>query len=190
LPFCANCGREFQEGAAFCPNCGYSLRPAPKASAPISFGGIDDDASTARTLTLVAIILQAIFFAIGILGVLFFVISIPISSTSGSHTVILNGTLTTITQPTYFTSSAPSIAFGIFGLVLVFVFAISILWIALDYFLVYRNLESPVTIPSARSPALVLGILQLIFAGVIPGILLIVAYVKIGDSMRRRGQTY
>ena len=78
--------------------------------------------------------------------------------------------------------------FGLFAFVFSLSFLVSIVWIALDYFLVYRNLGSTSTIASAKTPSIVLGVVQLIFGGVIPGILLIVAYIKIGDSMQRRGQ--
>lgn len=78
--------------------------------------------------------------------------------------------------------------FGLLAFVFSISFLVSILWIALDYYLVYRNLGSTSTIASAKTPSIVLGVVQLIFGGVIPGILLIVAYIKIGDSMQRRGQ--
>jgi hypothetical protein len=90
------------------------------------------------------------------------------------------------TQSTGITTGATFDFFGIFFTVFAIGFVISIIWIALDYFLVYRNLGSAITIPNARTPALVLGIIQLIFGGLIPGILLIVAYLKIGDSVRDR----
>ena len=38
-------------------------------------------------------------------------------------------------------------------------------------------------VADAETSSLVLGILQLIFGGVIPGILLIIAYAKIRDSL-------
>lgn len=142
-------------------------------------GGIDPDASTARTLTLVAIILQLVFFVIGILVVVVFFATVAFSSS-----------VTTITTTFPELQLGPSFAFGIVGLVFSVIFLISVLWVALDYFLIYKNLRSPETVPNARTPALLLGILQLIFGGFIPGILLIIAYVKIGDSMRNRGHIY
>lgn len=155
---------------------------------PTSAGAVDTDASTARSLTLVAMILQIVFFTIGILivSIFFFVTAVV---TTGDVTIVQNGTTVTSAFPV--TSAAvPTFAFGILGLVFTIGFVISVVWVVLDYFLIYRNLHSPDTIPNARTPALVLGILQLLFAGFIPGILLIVAYLKIGDSMRRRGQIY
>jgi hypothetical protein len=125
----------------------------------------DPDISTARTLTLVVIILQSIFFVIGL--------------------VIFSSVFALISS-----SGATFPGFGIFGAVFGLFFVFSFIWIPLDYFLVYRNLYSSNTAAGARTPALVLGIIQLLFGGTIPGILLILAYVKIGDSMARRWQRY
>ena len=66
-------------------------------------------------------------------------------------------------------------------------FLIGLVWILLDYFLVYKRLESG-NVREAETPALVLGILHLLFGGIISGILLIIAYTKIGDSLRRNQQ--
>jgi hypothetical protein len=142
--------------------------------------GIDSDASTAKTRTLAAIILQLVFFLIGIIAVVAFF------AFAAAATNITN--ITTITTTFSELQLAPNFAFGIVGLVFSFIFLISVLWVALDYFLIYKNLQAPETVPDARTPALLLGILQLIFGGFIPGILLIIAYVKIGDSLRYRGQ--
>ena len=128
--------------------------------------GYDPDISTARTLTLVAMILQIAFFIIGITFVSFFFAFI--FGATGTAFPLL----------------------GIFAFAFGIAFLISLIWIGLDYFLVYRNLDSPTTMPTAKTPALVLGILQLLFGGTMPGILLIVAYMKLGDSMRRRGQMF
>jgi hypothetical protein len=175
LPYCPSCGREIAGDSIFCPHCGRNLNQTARSGVQY-YGAIDPDASTARTVTLVAIILQVIFFAIGIFVVsFFFFVAMPI-------TISGIGTSPAVTPP----------SFPIFGLV-AFVFSlsflVSIVWIALDYFLVYRNLGSTSTIAAAKTPSIVLGVVQLIFGGVIPGILLIVAYIKIGDSMQRRGQT-
>ena len=127
---------------------------------------LDSDASTAKTLVLVAIILQAVFFVIGILEVIGLV-------------ALLTGT----TVPS--TNTTPSLgAFGIIAIVFSIALAIGILWIALDYFLIYKRLKEE-KVREAETPAIVLGIIQLIFGGLIPGILLIVAYVKIKDSLSR-----
>ncbi len=127
---------------------------------------LDSDASTAKTLVLVAIIFQAIFFVIGIFEV-----------------IALAAFLTVTTVPP--TSSTLSLgAFGIITVVFSAALAIGILWIVLDYFLIYKRLKEE-RVREAETPALVLGIIQLIFGGLIPGILLIIAYVKIRDSLHR-----
>ncbi len=139
---------------------------------------LDPDAQSAKTLTLVAVILQVVFLLIAIVVVLF-------AGIAGNNTVVTtyfsNGTAHK-TQTVTVTSSAP-----IFGLtiVVILILVIGLMWVLLDYFLVYRELAHE-TVDKASTPAIVLGILQLIFGGLIPGILLIVAYVKIRDSVNRR----
>ena len=129
---------------------------------------LDSDASTAKTLTLVVIILQAVFFVIGIfevIALIAFLVVVP-----------------TVTP----TNAIPSLdVSGIIAIVFSAALAIGILWIALDYFLVYKRLKEE-KVREAKTPTLVLGIIQLILGGLIPGILLIVAYVKIKDSLNRQ----
>ena len=129
---------------------------------------LDSDASTAKTLALVAIILQAVFFVIGIfevIALIAFLVVVP-----------------TVTP----TNAIPSLdVSGIIAIVFSAALAIGILWTALDYFLVYKRLKEE-KVREAKTPTLVLGIIQLILGGLIPGILLIVAYVKIKDSLNRQ----
>lgn len=129
---------------------------------------LDSDASTAKTLTLVAIILQVVFFVIG----LFEVFAIAALVFFSSNVPASTGSI----------SMAGSV--GIIALVFSFFFLVSIIWILLDYFLIYKKLATE-KVRDAEVPSLVLGIIQLIFGGLIPGILLIIAYVKIRDSLRR-----
>ncbi len=143
---------------------------------------LDPDASTAKSLTLVALILQAVFFFIGIAAVTYFFLFFAAVS---SITSINGATTTSIGSGFVFAPVA-----GFFSVIFGFAFIVSIVWIVLDYVLVYRNLSSPQSVANARTPSIVLGIIQLLFGGFIPGILLIIAYVKIGDSMRRRWQIY
>ncbi|MGC8563205.1 MAG: hypothetical protein ACP5NO_08495, partial [Thermoplasmata archaeon] len=101
--------------------------------------------------------------------------------------VALFSVRTTVTSPTGTTvtsQSVPQVGLSIFSLVFSFALLIGILWIVLDYFLIYKKLAME-RVSEAEAPALVLGIIQLIFGGLIPGILLIVAYVKIRDSVNR-----
>jgi hypothetical protein len=140
----------------------------------VSFHVLDSDAETAKTLTLVALILQAVIFVLGLFILLFFlVVFIGTTTTSSS-----GGTVTTVT------TSAP-VFLGAFGGVLAIIFSGGLLWLLLDYFLVYRKLAEE-RVKEAETPSLVLGILQLLFGGIIPGILLIIAYVKIKDSASNR----
>ncbi len=73
------------------------------------------------------------------------------------------------------------IAIGLFF----FVFLLGVLWLILDYVLVYSKISEG-RLNEAETPCLVLAILQLILGGVIPGILMIIAYVKIKDAIRSR----
>jgi cation transport ATPase len=34
MPYCPQCGRRVDEGVAFCPNCGASIKPEARAEAP------------------------------------------------------------------------------------------------------------------------------------------------------------
>ncbi len=112
---------------------------------------LDGKGSTAKTLTLVAIVLQAVFFVIGIFEVIAVIALVPLGG------------------------------IGFITLFFAFGFLVGILWILLDYFLIYKKVKEE-KVREAETPALVLGILQLIFGGFIPGILLIVAYVELKDS--------
>lgn len=127
---------------------------------------LDRDASAAKSLVLATLILEGVFTAIGVLVLVIAVIG----------TVIGGVDIATI---------------GIMTAVFMVFFAIGIMWLLLDYYLVYKPLAQE-RVYDAETPSIVLGILQLIFAGIIPGILLIIAYVKIRDSIGnlRRAQPY
>ncbi len=133
---------------------------------------LDSDASTAKTLTLVAIILQLVFFAIGAVAI----VGVAAYFSVGRVVTSSGGVVTTTTV----NSSAPLIILAVFSIF----FLIGLLWILLDYFLVYKNLAHE-KVKASEVPSLILGIIQLILAGVIPGILLIIAYVKIRDSLEK-----
>ena len=134
---------------------------------------LGSDASTAKTLTLVAIILQVVFFVIGIFEVIALVVLFS-----------FRPSVTTSTGTTITSHVVPLSGLAIISIVFSFALLIGILWIFLDYFLIYRKLKEE-RVREAETPSLVLGIIQLIFGGLIPGILLIVAYVKIRDSVHR-----
>ena len=135
---------------------------------------LDSDANTAKTLTLVAIVLQLIFFAIGVVITFSLLTFFAVARVT---TTMSNGTY--ISYPT-----SPLLGLGIAAIVFSIFFLIGLVWILLDYFLVYKKLLLE-KIREAEMPSLVLGIVQLIFGGVISGILLIIAYVKIRDSLER-----
>ena len=134
---------------------------------------LDSDASTAKTLTLVAIIFQVVFFVIGIFEVIALVLLFS-----------FRPSVTTSTGTTITSHVVPLSGLAIISIVFSFALLIGILWIFLDYFLIYKKLKEE-RVREAETPSLVLGIIQLIFGGLIPGILLIVAYVKIRDSVHR-----
>ena len=135
---------------------------------------LDSDASTAKTLTLVAIILQVVFFVIGIFEVIALVVLFS-----------FRPSVTTSTGTTVTSQVAPISGLAIISLVFSFALLIGIVWIILDYLLIYKKLKTE-RVKEAETPAIVLEIIQLIFGGLIPGILLIIAYVKIRDSENRR----
>ncbi len=134
---------------------------------------LDSDASTAKTLVLVAIVLQVIYFALGIIGIMFFLpvyyISQPPGGVSSSSTISITSTMS---------------IFGLFLILILGAFLVSIMWILLDYFLIYKKLEQE-RVKETDTVSLILGILQLIFGGLIPGILLIIAHIKIRDSIEK-----
>ncbi len=118
---------------------------------------LDSDASAAKSLALATVILEAVFFAIGVI-----VLAIAIVATAISGVSL--GTM------------------GVAALVFTILFAIGLMWLLLDYYLVYKPLAQE-RVADAETPSLVLGILQLILGGILPGILLIIAYAKIRDSL-------
>lgn len=88
---------------------------------------------------------------------------------------------------------------GLFGLSILSFFIVPVrfffptIWIGaamavafpiLIYFAVYRRLKEA-RVEEVLTPALVLGILTLVLAGVIPGILLFIAYVKAKDALAK-----
>lgn len=118
-------------------------------------------AESAKTLVFVAVLLQVIFFAIGVV-----IISIALGAI-------------------IFSSAQAGAGFGAAGIVgAIFggIFLFGLLWIFLNYFLVYKPIQRG-DLKEAETPALVLGILELIFGGIIPGILLIIAYTRIGNAL-------
>ena len=188
LPFCPNCGREVRESDTFCPSCGTSLRNSASSlvrpnSPRFTTDRPDAEANTAKTLTLVAMIVQVLF--IGLIGLG--------AATLGALSGVVNSiaTTTTVSGTTVTYSNpfrSPSFVMGFVATILGIGIVVSVIWVVLDYLLIYKNLRAVSTIESAKTPALILGILQIFFGGVIPGILLIFAYLKIGESINNKRQ--
>ena len=70
----------------------------------------------------------------------------------------------------------------LFGLLFLPFIVLPFIFMVLNYFLVYARIKEG-RAEMARTPSIVLGILELLFGGIIPGILLIICYVKINDGL-------
>lgn len=128
---------------------------------------MDHYAESARTLSLVAIILVAVF--TGLVWLWFAILfgaAFAMNPPSGNSFPMF---------PLYIP------AMTIFGIAAA---AFGLLWIFLDYFLIYKRIVTG-NLAGAKDTSLILGILQLLFGGVVPGILLIVAYVQIDNSLHQ-----
>lgn len=123
---------------------------------------LDHFAESAKTMALIAIIIQAIF--AGLFAVYF---------------AIIFGFLALIPATPGVVGNPGFLIFVVFGIIFG---AVGSVWVLLDYFLVYKRISEG-NIIGAKDTALILGIVQLIFGGVIPGVLLIVAYTQLGDSV-------
>ncbi len=116
---------------------------------------LDRDASLAKRLVLAALALESVFTVIGMVLLYAFVSGIPFPE---------------------------DLNIIFFSFVIMVSFSIGFIWLLLDLFLIYRPLSQE-RVKSAERPALVLGVLQLVLSGIVPGVLLILAYVKIMDSV-------
>ncbi len=127
--------------------------------------GLDYDASTAKSLVLAAMILGVIFFAMGLIGVAVLLTFLYTAGQLGA-------------------SSPPPVAISasFLGIIVLIFFPIAIVWVLLDFFLIYKPISRG-KISSAEDPALILGIIQIAVGGFITGVLLIIAWVKIRDSI-------
>lgn len=116
---------------------------------------------SAKTMTFAAILILVVFFLFGC-GLLAFLL----------------GYLSGLGQVPNVQPRDLQIASIVFSIMFLF----GLMWIFLNYFFIYRPLSEGIP-ERAYSPALVLGILELIFGGIIPGILLILAYSSIGSAI-------
>lgn len=128
---------------------------------------MDHFSSSAKTLTLVAIILEGVITA--------FLVFYLLAAFAFASAIIPPTGTTTVVNP-------PPIFFSIFFIIGIAFGAVGVLWIFLDYFLIYKKIDSG-DILGAKDASLVLGILQLIFGGIITGILLLVAFSQLGNSL-------
>ncbi|MDG6928731.1 MAG: hypothetical protein JRN39_00915 [Nitrososphaerota archaeon] len=133
----------------------------------------DRNAETARVLALMAILVAVVFFMLGIFSSAFTNLLFDFGRVAGA----LPGGTDIV--PYFFDAT-------FLGTVFIFSLLVSLLWILLDYFLVYRPLADG-DVARAEPTSLVLGVLQLLLGGVLPGIFLIVSWVKARDSLRVSG---
>lgn len=130
-----------------------------------------NDVESARTLVLVAIVLEAAFiflFVFIFLFSTFFLAFVPIVPQGNGNT----GATATGLSSGIIVLLSIGLGLGLYGL----------LWILLDYFLVYKKINEG-NLRSAKDSSLVLGIVQLLIGGIIPGILLIVAHTQLGNAV-------
>lgn len=73
-----------------------------------------------------------------------------------------------------------------FALITIFLAVLPFILMFLDYFFIYKPLADG-NATRAEVPTLLLGILQLFVGGVLSGIILIIAWVKIRDSLIKNG---
>lgn len=82
-----------------------------------------------------------------------------------------------------------AVIFNVIGFVLalftIILAIIPLLWLLLDYFLIYKPLDER-NPQSAETPSLVLSILQILTLDLISGILLLITWVKIRDGLSNR----
>lgn len=122
----------------------------------------DRDRESARTLINAAIIVQSVFTGIFVVAMIF------------------------VLAATSFSANPPgALGMAIIAMITIIGTAFALLWILLDYFLLYRKIVED-RLEEIESTALVLGIIQLIFGGVVAGILILVAHGRISSSINYR----
>ncbi|HYK92891.1 MAG TPA: hypothetical protein VEY07_02470 [Thermoplasmata archaeon] len=124
-------------------------------------------AGTAQTLILLGLIFQLIF------SLIFLIAGIVAIAAYLAATSVLGGAYT---------------GFALGGAVFYLIaaaFSIILLYVA--YFMTYRRVVEG-HYEEARGPALLLGILELIFGGIITGVLYLVGWIKLGDAVNEMRQ--
>lgn len=130
--------------------------PAPSPSFPTSRAR-PPSAATAETLVLVALILQVIGAAI-VVGILAYVLA-----RAAYH---------------------PFAFAWLIGVVALIIGAVAVVFLYLAYEYSYKRIQAG-DYSGAQGPTLVIGILS-IFLGLIPGILYLIGYAKLGDALREQ----
>lgn len=111
---------------------------------------------SARTLVLVAMILQIVFI---LLASISWLVRLGIAIATSSHFEFL----------TTSDLSIPAVALFIF-------------WVLINYYILYKPIAKD-EIELVVSPALALGILELILGGIVPGILILVAHSRMERAL-------
>lgn len=132
----------------------------------------DPNISSARKLVLFAMVFQVI-----VLVVIVLIILVAFAASAGAAGASPLGA-----------SPGAGIAMGIAAMIVLFMTGFASIWIILDYVLVYARL-TPERFQEAESSSMIMGILQILFGGVISGILLLVAHGKIVRAVTERSRS-
>ncbi|MFQ5837894.1 MAG: hypothetical protein ACE5HJ_03835 [Thermoplasmata archaeon] len=135
------------------------------------------DIESAKTLALIAIIFQAITLVIGLVFLMLLVIFLltlfappPVQAYAVNASTTFEVQQVSMVMPLFL----PMAFFTGFGI-------LPLIFLLLTYFLVYKRLSEG-RVEETLMPALVIGVFSLFLGGLIPGILLIIAYVKAKDG--------
>ncbi len=120
---------------------------------------MDDDARKAISYVKVAMIIIAFLFTVFLLTAVYLLAT----STVISSAAPFNTTLT--------------------GSYVVFLAAVELFWLLVVYRFIYKRLQSG-KIRESEVVCLIVGVFQLLFGGIISGIVLLVAWIKIRDSVK------
>ncbi len=131
----------------------------------------DNYADSAKTFTFAAILVEGLF---TVLLVVYIGLILSVLSLATPTNPAFPGTNINVNFG-FFIMTTIAVVFGLVGL----------LWVLLDYFLIYKRIVEG-DIRGAQDTALILGIIQLVLGGIIPGILVIVAYTQLNNSVNRR----
>ncbi len=131
---------------------------------------LDNYADSAKTFTFAAILVEGIF---TVLFVVYFGLALGFIANIQPTNPPATGT------PFNF-----NFGFMVMGIMAVVFGIIGLLWVLLDYFLIYKKIIGE-DIRGAQDTAVILGIIQLVLGGIIPGVLIIVAYTQLNNSVNR-----